>query len=49
MVLDTTYFLGREKTGDAFHFFELQLVHIAAGLRDAACCRNSRCAACADW
>jgi cell division protein FtsW len=32
MVLDTTYFLGLEKTGDPFHFFKLQLVHIAAGL-----------------
>jgi cell division protein FtsW len=31
MVLNTTYFLGLEKTGDAFHFFKLQLVHIAAG------------------
>jgi cell division protein FtsW len=32
MVLNTTYFLGLEKTGDAFHFFKLQLMHIAAGL-----------------
>jgi cell division protein FtsW len=32
MVLDTTYFLGLEKTGDPFHFFKLQLVHIAAGV-----------------
>ena len=32
MVLNTTYFLGLEKTGDAFHFFKLQLVHIVAGL-----------------
>jgi hypothetical protein len=24
MVLNTTYFLGLEKTGDAFHFFKLQ-------------------------
>jgi cell division protein FtsW len=32
MVLNTTYFLGLEKTGDAFHFFKLQLCHIAAGL-----------------
>jgi cell division protein FtsW len=31
MVLNTTYFLGIEKTGDKFHFFKLQLVHIAAG------------------
>jgi cell division protein FtsW len=32
MVLNTTYFLGQEKTGDAFHFFKLHLLHIAAGL-----------------
>ena len=32
MVLNTTYFLGQEKTGDPFHFFKLQLAHIAAGL-----------------
>ena len=32
MVLNTTYFLGLEKTGDAFHFFKLHLAHIAAGL-----------------
>ena len=32
MVLNTTYFLGLEKTGDAFHFFKLQLCHVAAGL-----------------
>jgi cell division protein FtsW len=32
MVLNTTYFLGQEKTGDAFHFFKLHLMHIAAGL-----------------
>ena len=32
MVLNTTYFLGIEKTGDAFHYFKLQLIHIAAGL-----------------
>jgi cell division protein FtsW len=32
MVLNTTYFLGIEKTGDAFHYFKLQLVHIVAGL-----------------
>lgn len=32
MVLNTTYFLGQEKTGDAFHFFKLHLIHIAAGL-----------------
>src|SRR5437879_1155955 len=32
MVLNTTYFLELEKTGDAFHFFKLQLCHIAVGL-----------------
>ena len=32
MVLNTTYFLGQEKTGDAFHFFKLHLAHVAAGL-----------------
>jgi cell division protein FtsW len=32
MVLNTTYFLGRVKTGDAFYFFRAQLAHIAAGL-----------------
>ncbi len=32
MVLNTTYFLGLEKSGDAFHFFKLQLAHIAVGL-----------------
>ena len=32
MVLDTTYFLGRERAGDAFHFFRLHLVHVGAGL-----------------
>jgi cell division protein FtsW len=31
MVLNTTYFLGLAKTGDAFHFFKLHLAHIAAG------------------
>ncbi|MHB8382443.1 MAG: putative lipid II flippase FtsW [Candidatus Binataceae bacterium] len=31
MVLNTTYFLGLEKTGDAFHFFKLHLAHIGAG------------------
>jgi cell division protein FtsW len=31
MVLNTTYFLGQEKAGDAFHFFKLHLLHIAAG------------------
>jgi cell division protein FtsW len=32
MVLNTTYFLGQEKTGDPFHFFKLHLLHIAVGL-----------------
>jgi cell division protein FtsW len=32
MALDTTYFLGQQKTGDAFHYFKLHLIHIAAGL-----------------
>jgi cell division protein FtsW len=36
MVLNTTYFLGRAKTGDGFHFFKAQLVHIAGGLVLAA-------------
>ncbi len=31
MVLNTTYFLGIEKRGDAFHFFRLHLAHIAVG------------------
>ncbi|MGA2409109.1 MAG: putative lipid II flippase FtsW [Candidatus Binataceae bacterium] len=31
MVLNTTYFLGQAKNGDPFHFFKLQMVHIAAG------------------
>ena len=31
MVLNTTYFLGIEKKGDAFHFFKLHLAHIVAG------------------
>lgn len=31
MVLNTTYFLGIEKKGDAFHFFKLHLAHLAAG------------------
>ncbi len=31
MVLNTTYFLGLEKRGDAFHFFKLHLAHIAIG------------------
>jgi cell division protein FtsW len=40
MVLDTTYFLGREKTGDPFHFLRLHLLHIAVGL--AACAMLSQ-------
>jgi cell division protein FtsW len=32
MVLNTTYFLGRAKTGDGFYFFKAQMMHIAAGL-----------------
>jgi len=32
MVLNTTYFLSLEKTGNGFHFFKLQLVHLALGL-----------------
>jgi len=32
MVLNTTYFLGQEKTGDPFHFFKLHLLHVAVGL-----------------
>jgi cell division protein FtsW len=32
MVLNTTYFLALAKTGDAFHFFKLQLCHIGVGL-----------------
>src|ERR1700731_3220635 len=32
MVLNTTYFLGIERKGDAFHFFKLRLAHIALGL-----------------
>ena len=32
MVLDTTYFLGQEKSGDSFYYFRLQLEHIGAGL-----------------
>src|SRR5690349_25109334 len=32
MVLNTTYFLGRTKTGDGFHVFKAQLLHIAAGV-----------------
>jgi len=31
MVLNTTYFLGLEKTGDAFHFFKQHLARIIAG------------------
>ncbi|HVA69594.1 MAG TPA: putative lipid II flippase FtsW [Candidatus Binataceae bacterium] len=32
MVLNTTYFLGLERTGDPFHFFKAQLYHVALGL-----------------
>jgi cell division protein FtsW len=32
MVLNTTYFLGLEKTGDAFHFFKAHLARVAGGL-----------------
>jgi cell division protein FtsW len=32
MVLDTTYFLGQEKSGDGFHYFKLQLAHVGVGL-----------------
>jgi cell division protein FtsW len=31
MVLNTTYFMSQEKTGDAFHFFKLHLLHLGAG------------------
>jgi cell division protein FtsW len=36
MVLNTTYFLGRANTGDGFHFFKAQLMHIAEGIVLAA-------------
>ncbi len=32
MVLNTTYFMSQEKTGDAFHFFKLHLLHFGVGL-----------------
>jgi cell division protein FtsW len=32
MVLNTTYFLGLAKTGDGFHFFKAQMLHIAVGI-----------------
>ncbi|HKD65508.1 MAG TPA: putative lipid II flippase FtsW [Candidatus Binataceae bacterium] len=32
MVLNTTYFLGLEKTGNPFYFFERQLMNLALGL-----------------
>jgi cell division protein FtsW len=32
MVLNTTYFMSQEKTGDAFHFFKLHLLHLCVGL-----------------
>jgi cell division protein FtsW len=31
MVLNTTYFMSQEKTGDAFHFFKLHLLHLGVG------------------
>lgn len=31
MVLNTTYFMSQEKTGDAFHFFKLHLLHLGIG------------------
>jgi cell division protein FtsW len=32
MVLNTTYFLGQERSGDGFHYFKLQLAHLGVGL-----------------
>lgn len=32
MVLNTTYFVGLEKRGDAFYFFKLHLIHIFFGM-----------------
>jgi cell division protein FtsW len=32
MVLNTTYFLGLEKTGNPFYFFERQLINLTTGL-----------------
>jgi cell division protein FtsW len=32
MVLNTTYFLGLEKTGNPFYFFQRQLINLAVGL-----------------
>jgi cell division protein FtsW len=32
MVLNTTYFMSQEKTGDAFHFFKLHVLHLGVGL-----------------
>jgi cell division protein FtsW len=32
MVLDTTYFMGLEKTGNPFYFFERQLMNLAVGI-----------------
>src|SRR5579872_4499593 len=32
MVLNTTYFMGLEKHGNPFYFFERQLINLAAGL-----------------
>jgi cell division protein FtsW len=31
MVLNTTYFIGQEKTGDPFHYFKLHVIHIVIG------------------
>ena len=50
MVLNTTYFLGPEKTGDAFHFFKLQLLPYRGRASGAGrCSRSFRCADCAAW
>jgi len=32
MVLDTTYFMGLDKTGNPFYFFERQLMNLAVGI-----------------
>ena len=32
MVLNTTYFMSQQKTGDAFHLFKLHLLHLGVGL-----------------
>lgn len=36
MVLNTTYFLGQERSGDAFHYFKAHLFHIGLGFAAAA-------------